>query len=202
MKKATIDKLYRIDRVMRTILGVVSVLVLVFLVVAAFETPLQKFYITAFWTCAGVWAFFLICRIILSPFVKSDEEEELEQKIPEIMQKNTEIVPKDYTPLCSLSQEQEIQVKHILKNLPEHPSKPGYINLALIARYLTALEQLELANLENRHALRLWVQQVTGKKVPIDTQFNEAIPSINRKEVAKVRDSISAIVLNSKNIPS
>lgn len=197
MKKATIDKLYRIDRVMRTILGVVSVLVLVFLVVAAFETPLQKFCITAFWTCAGVWAFFLICRIILSPFVKSDEEEELEQKIQEIIQKNAEQPQKDYTPLRGLSQEQEIQVKHILKNLPDHPSKPGYINLALIARYLTALEQLEMADFEDKHALRLWVQQVTGKKAPSASQFNEAIPNTNRKEVAKVRDILSASIQNS-----
>lgn len=197
MKKATIDKLYRIDRVIRTILGVVSVLVLVFLVVAAFESPLQKFCITAFWTCAGIWAVFVIGRIILSPFVKSDEEEELEQKIQEIIQKNAEQPQKDYTPLCGLSPEQEIQVKHILKNLPDHPSKPGYINLALIARYLTALEQLEIADLEDKHALRLWVQQVTGKKAPSASQFNEAIPNTNRKEIAKVRDILSASIQNS-----
>lgn len=182
---------------MRTILGVVSVLVLVFLVVAAFETPLQKFCITAFWTCAGIWAVFVIGRIILSPFVKSDEEEELEQKIQEIIQKNAEQPQKDYTPLCGLSQEQEIQVKQILKDLPEHPSRPGYINLALIARYLTALEQLDIADLEDKHALRLWVQQVTGKKTPSASQFNEAIPNTNRKEVAKVRDILSASIQNS-----
>ena len=63
-----------------------------------------------------------------------------------------------------------------------------------IARYLTALEQLKKANLADKRALLLWVKAITGKETPSSSQFNEAIPNTNRKELLKVRTELEQLL--------
>lgn len=200
MKKATRDRLYTIDRAIRTILGIATWVVLALLVAAAFDTPIKLILKYAFFVCGSIWVLLVLCRIVLSPFVKSDEEEDFEQKVDYILQKRAEQPQKDYTPLRSLTPEQEEAIKGVLSNLPSHRDKPSEINLAIVSRYLTALDQLGYADLSDRHYLRLWVQEVTGKKVPNSSQFNEAIPNTNRREVAKARDILSKAVADSENL--
>lgn len=82
----------------------------------------------------------------------------------------------------------------LLRELPAHPEKPGHINLAFIAQYLTALDKLGKADLKDKRNLRIWVENVTGKKTPSSSQFNEAIPSTATTKVATARRDLEHIL--------
>lgn len=195
------EKLYKIDRTIRSIMRVGFVISLILLVVASFQTPIKYILSILFFSVGGFSLFLLVCRIGLSPFVKSDEEEEFEQKVDYILQKRA--LPKDqvssisseYSPFVNLSKEQEEKVKSLMAQLPSNSSNPEAINMAIVAYYLTALEQLGFAVLSNKQSLRLWVAQVTHKKVPDTSHFNEALPSTNRKEVSKIRQQLEALLV-------
>ena len=191
MKESTRDILYKIDRACSIALGVVSVSVIVLLVLAAFNPCLKM----AFFVTWAVWGLILIIKICLSPFVKSEDEEEFEQKVEYILQQkrllNTETA---YTPLRDVSPKQEQQIKQLLHDLPAHAEKPDSINLALVAQYLTALEKLGKAALKDKRQLRLWIAEVTEKSVPNSSQFNEAIPSTATTKVAAARKEWEAIL--------
>ncbi len=188
--------LYRIDRIVRTILYIVTCCLATLLMLACIGIS----YRIVWYGFGAIFCLCVIVRICLSPFVKSDEEEEFEQKVNYILEQKAQqhkqvvSVSSDYSPLCNLSAQQEKQIIQILHDLPSHSDKPDYINLALIARYLTALEQLNKINLSNRTALRAWVANVTAKTVPSSSQFNEAIPNKNRSEVAKVRRQLEKLL--------
>ncbi|MBQ7632319.1 MAG: hypothetical protein IJS82_06145 [Paludibacteraceae bacterium] len=144
------------------------------------------------WKISGIlFGAGLLCRIALSPFVKSDEQEDFENKLDYVLQlRQTEqarAAQDNYSPLRNLTPEQETKVIEHLRALPSNTRNPNAVHLAIIARYLTALEQLGKANLTDKHDLRLWVQKITGKEVPSSSQFNEAIPNRNRKELQKAR---------------
>lgn len=196
MKQQTKDILYKIDRRIRPILDIMSVVCLLLLCSAAFDTPVKQILTKILFFSAGIWLVLVVCRLCLSPFVKSDEEEEFEQKVDYILQQRQagQTVSSNYNPLRELSPEQEEKIKELLRNLPENPMKPGHINLALIAQYLTALQQLGKADLKDKHHLRLWVEDVTGKKVPNSSQFNEAIPSQTRTKVLSARKELEDIL--------
>lgn len=194
MTKQTKDKLNRLNHTLRTALGVASILVLLLLVLAAFNTPFKHIFIYIFYACGIIWILLFCFRVILTPFVKSDEEEEFEQKIDYILQKKAEQSATDYTPLRQLPPPEQEKIEHLLRDLPEHPTKPGNINLAFIAHYLTALEHLGLADLKDKHHLRLWVARVTGKQVPNSSQFNEAIPSKSGSKITKARKDIEKLL--------
>lgn len=185
----TKDVLYRIDRTARTVLYVVTCVLFLLLVLACFGVS----YRWLWGVFGGLFAACVLCRMCLSPFVKSEEEEEFEQKVAYILEqkaaksKPLEPINETYSPLRELSDEQEKQVIQLLHDLPAHPNKPESINLALVARYLTALDQLGKINLTNKGALRAWVARITEKEVPNSSQFNEALPNTNRSEVAKIR---------------
>ena len=191
MKDSTRDILYKIDRACTVVLGIVSVVVIVLLVLAAFNPCLK----IAFFVSWAVWGMILIVKFCLMPFVKSEEEEEFENKVKYILEQkrllNTETV---YTPLHDVTPEEAEKIKQLLHDLPEHTEKPGQINLALIAQYLTALEKLGKAELRDKHQLRLWVAEVTEKKVPSPSQFNEAIPSTATNKIASARKELEAIL--------
>ncbi len=191
MKESTRDILYKIDRTGTVVLGVVSVVVIVLLLMAAFNPSLK----IAFFVSWGAWGLVLISKVCLTPFVKSEEEEEFERKVEYILQQkrqmNTETA---YTPLRDVSPEEEDKIKQFLHDLPEHAEKPGQINLALIAQYLTALEKLSKADLKDKRQLRLWVAEVTDKTVPSPSHFNEAIPSTATAKVAAARKEWEAIL--------
>ena len=198
MNATTRNRLYTIDRTVRKVLSVVTVVLFVLLILATFNTPWKKIFAYIFFAVGAVWALLIICRLCLSPFVKSDEEEEMEEKVAYIIKKHhaseLESVIEDYTPLRNLTPEQSVCVKQLLREQPSHPDKPGHIYLAYIAKYLTALEQLSKADLSDKHNLRLWVAQVTGKKVPKPSQFNEAIPAKAKDKVAKAREELNRLL--------
>ena len=190
------DILYKIDRRIRPILNIMSVICLLLLCSAAFDTPVKQILTKLLCFSAGIWLVLVVCRLCLSPFVKSDEEEEFEQKVDYILQQRQagQTAGSNYNPLRELSPEQEEKIKELLRNLPENPMKPGHINLALVAQYLTAIQQLGKADLKDKHHLRLWVEEVTGKKVPNSSQFNEAIPSQTRTKVLSARKELEDIL--------
>ena len=196
MKSQKGQILYRIDRFAAWFLRIVVLLFFVLFILACFH--IESRY--AWYICVGLFALGLLCRVILSPFVKSEEEEEFEQQVEYILSKKsceeskTAVTPKEYTPLRDLTHSQEGLVKQLLFRLPENPNKPGAINLALVSHYLTALERMGKADLIDKHNLRLWVAQVTQKQVPTSSQFNEAIPSNAKAKIAKARRELEDLL--------
>ena len=193
MKDSARDKLYRIDRTLSLFFKILSVCALVLLVLAAFF-PFLKY---AFFISWGLWGVIIVVKLCLSPFVKSEEEEEFEQQVDYIIQQKQALIEaeqKVYTPLRNVSPEQEEQIKQLLRELPTHPEKPGHINLAFVAQYLTALDKLGKANLKDKRKLRTWVENVTGKQAPCSSQFNEAIPSTATTKVAAARKELEKLL--------
>jgi len=201
MKQTTLDKLYTIDRTIRSVLNIAIVACLVLLVLASLHTSYKQFFTYALAAVAILCVILGIARLCLSPFVKSDEQEDFEQKLDYVLQQRAaqskqsiSSVSSDSSPLCNLSSEHQQQILSLFRQLPSHPDKPDAINMALVAQYLTAMEQLHLLSLSDKRALRLWVAHTTGKQVPATSHFNEAIPSTNRKEVAKARKQLEKIL--------
>lgn len=195
MNDSTRHILYKIDRTLGLVFGIVSVTTLVLLVLAAFY-PACKI---AFFITWAAWGLILIARLCLSPFVKSEAEEEFEQQVEYILShRSCESKPAvelgDYTPLVNLSDEQQQQVIEYLRHLPENTNKPGAINLALVAHYLTALQKMGLADLTDKSRLRLWVAQTTGKEVPSTSQFNEAVPGKANAKIAAAKAELEHLL--------
>ena len=193
MKSSSHDILYKIDRALSLALKIASVLVIVILVLAALYPILKPgFFVT--W---GLWGVILVGKICLSPFVKSEEEEEFEQQVNYILQQKQALITseqKEYSPLHNVSSKQEEQIMQLLRELPAHPEKPGHINLAFIAQYLTALDKLGKADLKDKRNLRIWVENVTGKITPSSSQFNEAIPSTATTKIEAARWDLERIL--------
>lgn len=200
MRPQTQEKLYKIDRIIRFIMREGLALSILLLVAASFQTPIKQILAILFFCVGGLSFFLMVCRIFLSPFVKSDEEEEFEQKLDYILQKR--LLPKEqlssnsseYSPFVNLTKEQEEKVKSLLAQLPSNSSNAEAINMAIVSQYLTALEQLGYVTLNNKQSLRHWIAEVTQKKVPGTSHFNEAIPSTNRKEVSKIRQQLEVLL--------
>jgi len=190
------DILYKIDRTIKPVLEISTIAALILLVVAALDTPAKRILTYCLYAVAAVWVIALLCRLLLSPFVKSDEEEDFEKKVEYILHRKQASQPANtpYSPLRDLSDKEEEQIKHLLRTLPEHAEKPGHINLALVAQYLTALEKLGKADLKDKRQLRNWVAETTGKQVPSTSQFNEAVPSQASSKVSAARKEIESIL--------
>lgn len=133
-------------------------------------------------------------RLLLSPFVKPDEEADFERKADYILEhrkRQKEPIPANiHSPLMNLTPAEEQTVCALLRDLPEHISKPGHINLAQTMHYLTALRQSGYLDDKDLYNLRLWLIQVTGKEVPSTSQFNEAYPSKATTKVTKAKQQI------------
>lgn len=200
MTPETYNKLYTIDRAIRKAIHICAPICFILLLMVAFNTPWRQIFVYILCVTAVIFGILILCRIILSPFVKSDEQEEFEQKIDYILeqkskQKAQHTVPlEDYTPLCNLTEEQKVQIQQILHDLPANDKRPEAINLALVAQYLTALEKLGKAKLTDRYHMRMWIEQITGKQVPSSSQFNEAIPSKATGKVLKAQKDIERIL--------
>ena len=190
------EYLYRIDRIAGFVLRADVCVMAVMLVLLCFGLSCRLLWMI----CGGVFAAAVLCRIFLAPFVKSEEEEDFEKKIAYVLSQKMRpkdskpSIPSDYSPLRNLSPEQEEKIIQLLRELPAHHTKPDQINLALIAQYLTALERLGKARITDKHALRLWVEQVTGKKTPDSNHFNEAIPSTTDSKVLAAQKEIERIL--------
>lgn len=207
MKPATRDRLYVIDRTILKVVKISAIALLLGLVAASlFHFPkaiTRDIIIVLIAIILGG----VLCRWILSPFVKSEEEEEFEKQVDYILRKNAkekdQTLPSGYSPLCDLSQPQQEEICRLLRDLPSHANKKDAINMALIAQYLTALEQLGKADLKDKRALRPWVAEVTGKSVPPTSPFNEAFSNISKQKVAAARKELEPIIRsNLANNPS
>ena len=190
--------LYTIDRAIRYIMRVLAggwFFLIIFIII---PTPYRKEFAYAFLITLGIVCLLAVVRICLSPFVKSDEEEEMEEKVEYILKERhadeLQAMIEDYSPLCDLTTEQRDRVKQLLRDLKPQPDKPDHINLAVMAQHLTALKDLGKAHLDDKRNLRLWVARVTEKKVQSPSQFNEAVPSTNKKKVANAREVIERIL--------
>ena len=200
MTPETYNKLYTIDRAIRKAIHICAPICFILLLMVAFNSPWRQIFVYTLCVTAVIFGLLILCRIILSPFVKSDEQEEFEQKIDYILEQKSKqqaqhTAPiEDYTPLYNLTEEQQAQIEHILLNLPANDKRPEAINLALVAQYLTALEKLGKANLTDRYHLRLWIEQISGKQVPSSSQFNEALPSKATSKVLKAQKELERIL--------
>jgi len=201
MTPQTHDKLYTIDRTIRKAIHICAPTCFILLLIVAFNAPWKQLFVYALCVLAIICGMLILGRIILSPFVKSDEQEEFEQKIDYILEQKSKQQKaqhtasiEGYTPLCNLTEEQIVQIKQILRALPANDKKPKSINLALVAQYMTALEKLGKANLTDKYHLRLWVEQITEKQAPLSSQFNEAIPSKATGKVLKAQKDLERIL--------
>ncbi len=183
MKTKTQQILYKVDRI--------ALRVLYFAVAAMFVLAALWFIASiasryAWIVLGGIAGVCIVCRICLSPFVKSEEEEEMEEKVAYILakQKENSSDPLLYNPLRNMTPEQEEKVIQLLRNLPYNPDKPQFIKLAILAQYLTALERMDKIYLTDLYNLRLWVAEKTSKEVDDSSHFNEALRSANEKKVA------------------
>ena len=151
----------------------------------------------AFFAVGAAWLLLIVCRLCFYPFVKSDEEEEMEEKLEYLLNKNhAEVLrnAQEYSPLCNLTPLQEAKVKQLLRELPANPRKTDYIYMSYIANYLTALKELGKANLNDVYALQAWVEQVTGKHTPDYNHFNETLASTAESKVAKARAELEHLL--------
>ena len=185
--------LYRIDRLAAKILRIVAGIALILVILSCFD--ISNRYI---WYVVGsIFFLSVICRIVLDYFVKSEAEEEFEQQVEYILEKQQakeeaerKQVIENYSPLCGLTHADEGLVKQLLQELPANANKPEAINLALVSQYLTALQKLGYADLKDKYHLRLWVEKVTKKKAPNSSQFNEAIPSTANAKVSTAQKEL------------
>lgn len=135
----------------------------------------------------------VVVRMVLSIFVKNDEETDFEQKVDYILQKNTETHSRESSKykgevsshLINLTEAEKALIIQMMRNVPPHASKSDYINLAQMSQLLTALHNLNYLDDNDTANLRQWVEQVTGKNVPSVSQFNEAYPSTTFTKVNK-----------------
>lgn len=200
MKPATRDILYTIDRTILKVIRISAIVLLLGLIAASiFNFPKAVFRDIIIVLIAIIFGG-ILCRWILSPFVKSEEEEEFEKQVDYILQKKakekTQTMPSNYSPLHDLSQPQQEEICRLLRDLPSHANRQDAINMALIAQYLTALEQLDKADLKDKRALRSWVAEITGKSVPQTSPFNEAFSNTSKPKVAEARKELESIIRN------
>lgn len=189
--------LYRIDRIAGLVMKVDAVILFILLILAGFH--ISNKYV--WYVFGGIIVACFLCRLVLEFFVKSEDEEEFEEMVDHIIEqkmaqqkKAHKEAIKDYSPLCNLSHEDEGLIKQLLYRLPENPNNAGYINLALVAQYLTALQKMGIADLTDKYHLRLWVAEVTQKEVPGSSQFNEAIPSTATTKVSKAQKELEQLL--------
>ena len=198
ISSSTCRKLYAIDRTVRTIMNICAVIWFATLIAVVIPTPYRKTLAYASFITLAVVCLLAVVRICLSPFVKSDEEEEMEEKVECVIKKHhahlLQTAKDNYSPLCNLTPKQEERVKQLLRNLPSNPKNPDYIYLAQVANHLKALEQLDKARLGDVYALQSWVERVTGKRTPEYRQFNEAILHAKESKITKAREVIERIL--------
>ena len=194
------DSFYHIDRALRTIVRIAALVTLALLILASLSTSWKEYFTYGFYITGGIFCICIIGRICLSPYVKSEEEEEFEQKVDYILQKKAlkraqnMPIASDFSPLHNLMKEKEERVKKALRELPAHASDAGQINMALVAQYLTALERLGKIDLSDKKSLRTWVAQVTNKNVPDSSHFNDAIRNVSLPKVAKARKNLETLL--------
>ena len=82
----------------------------------------------------------------------------------------------------------------VLHDLPTNQSNPSAINMATMAQYLTALDQMDKIDITDLSRLRYWIADITGKYVPASGHFNHAIPSTYEKKIAIAKEKLALIL--------
>lgn len=213
------DRLYKLDRAAGMVLNILAGLMLVLLIiwgVCGIQTHrgvtlsaltcwplLVRIFRYTWYVSLSAAAVAVVVRVLLSPFVKSEEQELFEKQVDYVLsQRQAATSPKepvpsppaDYSPLRNLTPEQEQAVLQLLRELPSHPKKPEAIKMADLAHYLMALEQLGKANLCDKHNLRLWAAQVTGRTMPETSPFNDALTREVPTKIKLAKKKIELII--------
>ena len=106
---STYRKLYAIDRTIRTIMKVCGGVWFGTIIAVVIPTPYKQLCAYACLIALGILFLLAVVRLCLSPFVKSDEEEEFEEQVEYILKKHhaneRQSLIEDYTPLCHLTEE-------------------------------------------------------------------------------------------------
>ena len=213
MKKDIQQKLVKADNIVKQILelsAIVLFAVLLLWIVYAllsnnfFNIPQQtELIINHIFKFVGiivlcVFLLSVIARMIFSPFVKSDEEKEFEEKVDYILG-NKDNLKKIVTEkskvtslLINLTKEQEKLICNMLKSLPSNINNSNKINTAIVSQYLTALQECGYLNDSNIYDLYAWTGSVTNKEMPSFNHFNEAYPSKTAKKVDNIKSKISS----------
>ena len=137
--------------------------------------------------------------------VKSDEEKEGEEWIRQVIdtyidrkengQSRNEEQVGNYNPFVTEDEVLQNRIVDLLrKEIPESATKKNFIKNAVTAQYLVALSELGFISLADQNKLRLWVGEITGKKVPSVSQFNEAISIVSKPKVQQTKKHIVSIV--------
>ncbi len=107
------------------------------------------------------------------------------------------ITPKNattpFSPFHNLTHEEEKIIEDLFEGLPHHTNYEDRINLSIVSRYLTALCELGYISPRNsvdKPSIQQWVERVTKKKTPSQSEFNAAYPSTNTKEIEKAKEVI------------
>ena len=137
-----------------------------------------------------VFFLLVILRAGLSLFLKETPDEEPVSDKEENATAIAKEACADYSPLRGLNKKQEALVKEMLRQLPAHTRDFRSVNMAAVAQYLTALHQLGLMDIQDKHRLRQWVEQITLKSCPSASAFNEALSTANKQKVRKAKDAI------------
>ena len=69
MKATTRNRLYTIDRTVRKVLQIVTVVLFVLLILATLNTPWKRDIACVFFGLGAFWALLIVCRLCLSPLV-------------------------------------------------------------------------------------------------------------------------------------
>lgn len=211
MKQSTMRNIAKADTIARQILNIsavvfFSVLLLWLLwgiltnnidVSISTGTAVKTIFKAVCGASLGVFIISVIVRMILSLFVKSDEESDFEAKVDYVLKQKkspskrvgqeSEVV----SVLVGLSAEQEDVVCRLLRELPSHVNDPQKINMAEVSHYLTALRDLGYLNDKDKYNLYAWVGKITDKELPQFNHFNESYPSTTVKKVNQAKENIS-----------
>ncbi|MBQ9339108.1 MAG: hypothetical protein IJS13_02105 [Paludibacteraceae bacterium] len=212
MHPTTTQKLTKADIITKQILNVSAIVLLSILLLwiiwslvenYLFSFPAQaNAIIHSVFKTSGIVVFCLflltiVVSLILSPFVKSDDEQEFEEKVNYILsktnlRKNTNNTQDIVSPLINLTKQQEECICQLLRDLPPNNNDSNKINTALVSQHLTALRDLGYLSDKNIYALYSWVGFVTNKELPNFNHFNEAYPSTTTRKVDKAKADIES----------
>ena len=235
MRQTTIRNITKVDEAAKQILDISAVaffsalmIWLVWVIIdnhieipASVDVAVTTVFKVAVGVALCVFIVSVVVKMILSLFVKSDEESEYKAKVDYVLQQQTSATKQPcYADTCAnssadgdngahakkrvgqeaevvsvlvgLSAEQEDVICRLLSELPAHINNPKKINMAEMSHYLTALRDLGYLNDNNMYDLYAWVEKITGRELPQYNHFNEAYPSTTIKKVNRAKEKITS----------
>ena len=211
MKQTTLHNLTKADKIAKQILNISAVILfsmlllwLVWSIISNIASSVRADMVvkSVFKIAGGVALSILllsvVVRMVLSLFVRSDDENDFEEKVDYVLQQKKTAARKagqkseTISVLVGLSAEQEEMVCRLLRELPSHINSPQKINMAEVSHYLTALRDLGYLNDKDKYNLYAWVGKITDKELPQFNHFSEAYPSTTVKKVNHAKEKITS----------